>query len=73
MTTGLEGIKVNDFFVPMDHPVHDAIEVMANPAKLSKTKEALKKPAPEFNKNTEEILYEIGFTHEEISQLKRKK
>ena len=46
---------------------------MANPAKLSETREVAKKPAPEFNKNTEDVLQEIGYTREEISQFKEEK
>ena len=63
----------NDFFAPLDHPVHGHMRVIANPAKLSKTGEQKKKPAPEFNENTEAILLEIGFSPVEIQRLREQK
>ena len=65
--------KANDFFAPLDHPIHGHMQVIANPAKLSKTREQKKRPAPEFNENTEEILLEIGFSPEEIRRLREQK
>jgi crotonobetainyl-CoA:carnitine CoA-transferase CaiB-like acyl-CoA transferase len=64
--------KANDFFMPLNHPVHGTIKVMANPAKLSRTKEKMKMAAPRFGENTEEVIREIGYTGEEIKKLKEK-
>jgi crotonobetainyl-CoA:carnitine CoA-transferase CaiB-like acyl-CoA transferase len=65
--------RANDFFVPLDHPKHGRIEIVGNPAKLSKTPETVKKPAPEFNEHTEEILLELGYTREDIAKLKEQR
>ncbi|MFC1900117.1 CaiB/BaiF CoA transferase family protein [Chloroflexota bacterium] len=60
--------RANDFFVPLKHPVHGEVEIVANPAKLSKTPATVRKPAPEVGQDTEEILGEIGYTPEEINE-----
>lgn len=62
--------RANDFFVAYDHPAHGKIEVVANPAKLSKTPATVRMPAPEFGQHTEEILLEHGYKWEDIEQFK---
>ena len=49
------------------------IEIVANPIKFGKSQEVTKKPAPEFNQNTEEVLREIGYTEKDISVLREQK
>jgi crotonobetainyl-CoA:carnitine CoA-transferase CaiB-like acyl-CoA transferase len=63
----------NDFFTSLSHPKHGAIKVMANPAKLSHTKERNKMPAPRFGENTEEIIRELGYTSDDIKLFKEKR
>ena len=63
-------LKANDYIVPFDHPELDTIEVPANPIQHSKTPASLRTPAPEFSQHTEEILLEIGYTCEDIEELK---
>ncbi len=65
--------EANDFFAPLNHPKHGSIKVVANPAKLSQTKEKTKMPAPRFGENTEEVIRELGYTSEEINKLKEKR
>ncbi|MFC1901092.1 CaiB/BaiF CoA transferase family protein [Chloroflexota bacterium] len=62
--------RANDFFIPLDHPTHGRIEVVANPVKLSKTKEEIRMPAPEPGQHTDEVLSEFGYTDKEIAQLR---
>jgi crotonobetainyl-CoA:carnitine CoA-transferase CaiB-like acyl-CoA transferase len=62
----------NDFFMPLHHSKHGTIKVMANPAKLSHTKEKLKIAAPSFGENTIEVIRELGYTSDEIKTLKEK-
>ena len=62
--------RANDFFVPLDHPTHGTIEVVANPVKFSNTSPAKIRPAPQFNQHTEEILLEHGYTREDIVRFK---
>jgi len=62
--------KANDFFVPLNHPTHGRMEVVANPIKLNKTPPTKVRPAPEFSQHTEEVLLEYGYTWENIVQFK---
>ena len=62
--------RANDFFVPLKHPVHGEVEIVANPAKLSMASAKVRKPAPEVGQDTEEILGEVGYTPEEINEFK---
>ncbi|MFC2005885.1 CaiB/BaiF CoA transferase family protein [Chloroflexota bacterium] len=63
--------RANDFFIPLDHPTHGRIEVVANPVKLSKSPEIIRMPPPEFSQHTEDILLECGYTWEDIEQFKK--
>jgi len=62
--------RANDYFVPFDHPTYGHIEVMASPIHLSETPATIRMPAPEFSQHTEEVLLELGYTWEDIAQLK---
>ena len=62
--------RENDFFTAFDHPTYGPLEVISNPAKLSKTPASVRMPAPELGQHTEEILLEYGYTWEDIIQFK---
>jgi crotonobetainyl-CoA:carnitine CoA-transferase CaiB-like acyl-CoA transferase len=61
----------NGFFASLHHPVHGDMRIIANPAKLSRTAECEKRPAPEFNENTEQILLELGYSKDEVESLRK--
>ena len=65
--------RVNEFFWKFDHPTHGPMELVANPIKLSKTPPTMRMPGPEFSQHTEEILLELGYSWEDIAQLKIEK
>ena len=65
--------RANDFFMSVDHPTYGPIELVSSPVKLSKTPGAFIAPAPELGQNTEEILLELGYTWDDIGELKDKK
>jgi (R)-2-hydroxy-4-methylpentanoate CoA-transferase len=65
--------KANDFFMPLEHPKHGTIKIMANPAKLSRTKEKIKTPAPRFGENTIDVIQELGYTSDDIKKFKEKR
>ena len=62
--------RANDVFVPVDHPTHGRMELIANPVKLSETPATIRMPAPEFSQHSEEVLLEHGYTWEDIARFK---
>ena len=63
--------RENGYFVPFDHPIHGPIEVIQSPVKLSKTPSSIRLPAPEFGQHTSEVLAEIGYSPDDIAELKK--
>lgn len=63
-------VRANDIIVPFEHPELGRIEVISNPVKLSKTPATIRTTAPEFSQHTEEILLKLGYSWENIAQLK---
>ena len=63
----------NGFFGEMDVASHGKIKVLNNPIKLSKTPAGIKCRAPELGEHTAELLARLGFTPEEIADMKEKK
>src|SRR5262249_27354282 len=55
------------------HPVRGEIRVQAPPVALSRTPGAVRTPAPTHGQHTDEILGELGFSAEEIAQLRKDK
>jgi crotonobetainyl-CoA:carnitine CoA-transferase CaiB-like acyl-CoA transferase len=65
--------RANDFFSKFDHPTYGPIELVAAPIKFSETPGTFRTPAPEFGQHTEEILIDLGYSWNEIGELKDKK
>ncbi|OGN89367.1 MAG: hypothetical protein A2Z74_04115 [Chloroflexi bacterium RBG_13_46_9] len=65
--------RANKYFVPVEHPTHGKIEVIASPINLSETPATYRLTAPEFSQHTEEILLELGYSWEDIAKFKEKK
>jgi crotonobetainyl-CoA:carnitine CoA-transferase CaiB-like acyl-CoA transferase len=74
----MEGIKVvndpqaieNDFFTEFDHPVVGPLKLVASPVKFDRKKPPIRLPAPEVGQHTEEVLLELGYTWDDIVELK---
>jgi len=60
----------NDIIVPFEHPEFGQVKVITNPVKLSQTPATIRTPAPEFSEHTEEVLLEMGYSWDDISQFK---
>ena len=62
-------ILANDYVVDFDHPSRGKVKMVGHPVTLSETPAEIRLPAPEYGQHTEEILLELGYTWEEISNL----
>ena len=65
--------RANNYFVAMEHPGKGKFEVVANPINLSATPATYRLTAPEFSQHTEETLLEVGYSWEEIADMKEQR
>jgi crotonobetainyl-CoA:carnitine CoA-transferase CaiB-like acyl-CoA transferase len=60
----------NDFFVETEHPGAGKIKLVASPVKFYQNPASIRTPAPEIGQHNEEILLELGYSWDDIAQLK---
>jgi CoA:oxalate CoA-transferase len=65
-------VIANEYIAEYDHPVLGAVKRVAFPGRFSRTPPSIKCPAPEVGQHTEEILQELGYSWEQIVELKDK-
>lgn len=63
-------VIANKYIVDFDHPALGPVKMLNCPVAFSKTPAGIFRSAPEFGENTEEILLELGYSWEDIVQLK---
>ena len=65
-------VKANDYVIDFDHPQHGTIQMLGMPVRLSETPGRVRTPAPEFGQHSEEILLELGYDWDAISDLRKR-
>jgi len=63
-------VLANDYIVEVQHPSFGPVKIPGIPHKFSETPAESTVSAPELGQNTEEILLEMGYTWEDIIELK---
>jgi crotonobetainyl-CoA:carnitine CoA-transferase CaiB-like acyl-CoA transferase len=59
--------------VEMDHPVEGTVKVLGLPVKLSETPGKIRHAAPLLGEHTEEVLMGLGYSKEEIADLRERR
>ena len=62
--------QINGYVASVEHPSYGTIKTVGIPIKLSETPGAVRTPAPELGEHTEKVLLDLGYTWEQIEQLK---
>ena len=57
-------------FVDVDHPVLGKVKITGQGIKMSKTNPYVRSCSPLLGENNEEVLAGLGYTQEEIAQMK---
>jgi crotonobetainyl-CoA:carnitine CoA-transferase CaiB-like acyl-CoA transferase len=75
VTAALQDPQVvhNKLMVDLNHPVVGAIKVVGHPVKFPAAPAMYRLPPPQLGEHTEELLKEVGYSGEEIRQLKEQK
>ena len=65
-------VQANDYVIDFEHPQHGTIQMLGMPVRLSETPGSIRSPAPEFGQHSEEILLDLGYDWDAISDLRKR-
>ncbi len=60
----------NNYVVNFEHPTAGPVKLVGCPLEFSRTPAKIKSAAPQLGQHTEEVLLEIGYTRNDIAQLR---
>jgi crotonobetainyl-CoA:carnitine CoA-transferase CaiB-like acyl-CoA transferase len=60
----------NGFFVDVEHPNAGKIKLISTPVKFSENPASLRSTCPELGQHNEEVILELGYTWDDITQFK---
>ena len=67
-----EPVLANEYVIEFDHPVFGKIKQVNCPLKFSVSKTEIRREAPELGQHTEEVLLDMNFSWDDISELRDK-
>ncbi len=62
----------NKFFETFQLPVYGAVDYVSSPIKFTETPVKLRTPAPELGQHNEEILDLLGYSRDDLAELRKK-
>jgi crotonobetainyl-CoA:carnitine CoA-transferase CaiB-like acyl-CoA transferase len=65
-----EQVLANNYFVDFEHPIAGTVKLVGHPVEYSKTPARVKNAAPGSGQHTEEVLWELGYTRDDINSLR---
>jgi formyl-CoA transferase len=63
-------VRANEYIVEVDHPSQGTIPVVGAPWRFSDTPAEVAAAAPELGQHTEDILIGLGYTWEQVAELR---
>ncbi len=63
-------VRANEYIVEVDHPTQGRLPVVGAPWRFSETPTEIAAAAPELGQHSEDILQELGYTWEQIAELR---
>ena len=64
-------VRANGYITTLDHPVHGPFETLQTPLKFSDSDVRARTAAPELGQHTEEVLLDIGYSWDDIEELRQ--